>query len=516
MSKKTEFSKNIVLILFILILINLLNHGPTLIKAVEQPEGKWFTGQTSWFDPWDINFYAGVIGWGKRNGILFENIYDTQAHSGMPIYSFYTLLGKLSSPFNLPNISVFHLSAFILSFPLAIVIWWFIKIFLKDKTEKRAVFILLFLGGGLGWLFFPKTLLSDIGQPGFTLANAFQRPHEAVSLILMLACLGNFWQGVVCGKKLSLFWGGLWFFLMLFLHPYNSLILGAIFLCFGFYWFFKAKSTDFFKVLILIGIETGIYYFLIGKNLLTSPSLSELVSQVQHSPPLWQSILGWGILFPLVLATIFLKKKDDRLIFFTLWFTSHWLITYFPIGFQRSLARGLWIPTAILAIKGGKEISRRTKWDYSLIIGLLLIFSSFSTFFMSFKKLAESPKNRWIYLTQEEGEIIHYLEEHGNNEEGVLASYRIANIIPAYTSKRVWAGHIFATPQVEKRLAETHRFFSGTMAEKEAKNFLKEAKIVWIFWGPEEKAIAKLTNIPNENLMELEIKEKSASLYRIK
>ena len=63
----------------------------------------------------------------------------------------------------------------------------------------------------------------------------------------------------------------------------------------------------------------------------------------------------------------------------------------------------------------------------------------------------ESSENRWVYLSADEGMVIDYLRLNGSDEQGVLASYRISNIIPAQTTKRVWAGHEFQTPDFHNR-----------------------------------------------------------------
>lgn len=509
-------SKNILFIFFVIILVNLLNRGPDILKAIQQPLDKWYLGQTSWFDPWDLNLYFSIIGWGKRNGILFENLYDTESSQGAPIYFFYTLLGKIASPFNLTNVFTFHLAGMITSFFLGIVVWWFIKIFLEKKAERKIAFALLFLGGGLGWLFITNPISADINQPGFTLANAIRRPHEAISLSLFLLSLGGFWQGVINQKKKALFNTGLASFLMVFFHPYNFFILGTILFCFGFYWWLKRGSAGFLKLLLLLGLEAGIYYFLVARYLLANPSFSGLVSQIQSSPSFFQTILGWGLLFPFMIVAIFSMTKNKQILLMKIWFISHWLITYLPFGFQRSMARGLWIPAIILAVKGTRQICRKINWDYRPIVGLLLIFSSFSTFFMTLARITESPDNRWVYLTQQEGEVIGYLKNHGDDEEGVLASYRIANLIPAHTTKRVWAGHQFQTPQFKERMVKVAHFFAGEMEESEVKSFLKKTKTVWIFWGPEEKAISDLTTFPYQNLMEPVIENNLVSLYKVR
>jgi hypothetical protein len=516
MKERIKINKNFLFVSAVLLVANLLTHGPDVIRAINCPEGKWYGGHASWFDPWDINFYSSVIGMGEKGDLLFQNPYDTQISPGIPVYTLYIITGKMTALLKLDNVLAFHLSAVIASLVLAYVAWWFLKIFLSEEDDRWVAFILLFLGGGLGWLFFPRRIPSDLGHPLFTFAAALQRPHEAISLALELATLGIFWQGVISQRIKSVFWGGIWFFLMLFFHPYNALSTGVILGLFGFYWGLKTDSFDFLKILMLTVGEVGIYFLFIGKSLFVNSTFSGVIFQSQFSDSILDSVIGWGVLFPLILAAFFSKEKSNQWVFFLLWFVSGWLITYLPVGFQRSLVRGLWVPAVILATMGAREIARRLKWDYLLLMIFIILFSSFSVFFTTFKRIAESPENRWIYLTKEEGEIIGYLRSHGNNGEGILASYRIANVLPAHTNKRVYLAHGFESPRAEERAEEVYSFFAGKMTGEEAVAFFKKANITYAFWGPEERAIARLTEIPGKSLMELVLEKQTVSLYKVK
>jgi hypothetical protein len=370
------------------------------------------------------------------------------------------------------------------------------------------------LGGGLGWLFFPRAVLPDLGQPGFTLESALRRPHEAVSLGLFLLALGLFYKAIIKKKPHFLFFGILATLIMLVFHPYSILPLGVVILGFGVYWWFKTDSLEFWKVLGSLVFVFVIYFLAIGKDLLSNSGFSGLASQVQHSPSPFQAILGWGMLFPFILLAFMAKERQVELRFLQIWFISGWLIIYLPFGFQKLLIRGLWTPAVIVAVLGVQEFCRRTSWNYYLVVILLVVFTSFSSFFVFLKTIGESAGNRWIYLSKQEGEAIEFLKNHGEDEEGVLASYQVANLIPAQTTKRVYAGHTFQTPNFEERIGEVNRFFAGKMVPSDAEIFLSRAKITWVFWGPEEKAIANLKVVPHKNLLKPVMENETVGLYQ--
>lgn len=503
----------IIFIFVTIFIVNLLNRGPDFIKYLTKPADKSYNGQVSWFDPWDQNVYFSAIGWGKRGGLVFPNLYDTQSKKPMFVYTVYVLIGKLAGSLNISNVLSFHLAEVFFSFILGIVIWWFLGIFIKDKREKIIIYIILIFGGGLGWLFFPQLVLPDLGQPGFILESAFRRPHEAISSGFFLLAIGLFWQGIKIKKNKLLIFGAVSVFLMSFFHPYILLTLVVIFSAWTGFYFLTNNSIKFFPILVCLGLSGIIWFLTIGKSLIENPGFSGLMLQVQKSPTPLLVILGWGILFPIVLIGLFSKINNDEDKFFKIWFIFGWIILYLPFGFQKLLIRGLWFPVVILAIKGVSWLVKKFNLNYISLAFIIIIFCIPTTFYMTFRRLDESSENRWIYLTKEEGEVINNLRFIGKNDEGVLASYRVANIIPAMTTKRVWVGHEFQTPNFNERIQEVNKFYSNTMVDSEAQSFLNRANITWVFFGSDEKKIAQLKDLKYKCLKPF-IKKKSVILYQ--
>lgn len=399
-----------------------------------------------------------------------------------------------------------------------VIVWWFIGIFVKDEREKLLIFAFIFFSGGLGWLLFPQIITPDMGNPGFLMLSPLRRPHEAISLSFLVLAIGLFWRGTILKKNKDLLLGAFATFGTVFLHPHNIMILLTIFGGFAVFRFFINKRLDFIKPLIVLGIVGVSFYFFIAKDLLKNPAFGGLSGQVQYSANPLFFVLGWGLLFPFILVSLLTKSYSSETNFFKLWFILHWLLVYFPINFQKLLARGLYIPAVFLAVSGVKIVSQRIKADYRLISAVLLVFSSTTIFYMFSLRLAEVDRsdNRWIYLTREEGEIINYLKDNGEDGEGVLASYRIANVIPANTNKKVYAGHTFQTPQFDERIIEVNKFFTGEMKEEEANNFLNKARIVWIFWGLDEKSLSKTKEFAYKKLVEPVIEYEVVNLYKLK
>lgn len=512
-----ELKKTRVLVILILILSQLFIRLPDFVRWQNTPFDRWFTGQVSWFDPWDMNVYFSAIGWGRRDGLLFDNLYDTQPTEPMPIYTVYTILGKLFSSLSLSNAAIFHVAAVFTGLFVSWVVWWVSSVFFSKQSERLLVLFFALIGGGLGWILYPRIIIPDLSQPGFTLYSALRRPHEALSYSLFLLTIVYFYNAVTNKQNqlLRYFTAAVWLFLLLLFHPYSILPVGLVLTAYGVYWVAKTESLKNLTPAVFIVLVGTIYYLFIGRSLVANPSFAGLAGQVQSSPSPLRTILGWGLLFAFVVVALFTPGKNNRDGFLKIWFSAHWALLYLPLGFQRLLVRGLWVCVVILAVKGILIVSQKykIKWVYLAALSVLLVsLSSLSIFAHRFK---EPSTNRWIYITDGEKQIIDFLNRVGKEEEGVLAGYRLANILPANTNKRVYAGHEFQTPNFYERIAAVNQFYTGALDEDEAKKFLQQAGVKWVIWGLDEKAIAGLENLPYSSLLQPMLETEQASLYKV-
>ena len=105
------------------------------------------------------------------------------------------------------------------------------------------------------------------------------------------------------------------------------------------------------------------------------------------------------MLFPLTLAGLFSKTDSKEDNFFKIWFIFGLMIIYLPFGFQRLLIRGLWFPVVILAVKSLSWLAKKFNLNYISLAVILIVISNFTSFSTFFRRLNESPENRWIYLS---------------------------------------------------------------------------------------------------------------------
>ncbi|KKS65144.1 hypothetical protein A3A14_00170 [Candidatus Daviesbacteria bacterium RIFCSPLOWO2_01_FULL_43_38] len=478
-----------------------LNAFPNYYAYINTPADKSFSGQASWFDPWDINVYVSAIKWGQQGNILLANSYTTEGHTPVLMYPIYTLSGYIFP--SVPPYLSFYFLAIIFGFLLLITILGLAKIFFSRNFEILIATTLIALGGGVGWLFFPSIQSGDLFITGFTFASHFQRPHEALGIIFYLLSLIFFFKAATLKKiffnLLSL---GALLPLMLF-YPYYFLSYALI--C-GFYSlliFLKNNDKKPF-IYVFINASLVIPFILIYLNHLRgSQGFSGVVSQQLNNPDIFQLVLGYGIISIFMVYQAIYLKKDKTTVFLNIWFFSSLLLSFLPFGFSRFYLRALFFPAVILSLLSLELISSKLHLSKKFLISILLVILPLSSFYMSYKRVAEvENNNHWYYLKSTEREALEFLDTKTPKGSGVLASYTMGNYIPANTNNKVYFGHLLQTPDAEEKINNIIMFYSNKFSEDDAAEFVKEAGITYIIFGPEERNIT----LSNSQSMDLKYK----------
>lgn len=491
--------KNLIIFLAISIFVVFLNVFPNYYAYLQTPKEMIFSGQASWFDPWDINLYVSVINWGQNHGILLSNTYTTIENSPIMLYPLYTILGsifKSISPF-----LFFHLLSIIFGFLLMLVLWQTIKIFIVSNKIQFIALFLISLGGGIGWLFFPNISSSDLYMTGFTFQSHFQRPHEALGIIFYLLSLAGFY--IVATKPsyfLNLF-SLIPLILLIFFYPFYLLSYGLICGFYGLYLLLHNQKKPILMLLINLFWASIILIFYY-QHLQTNLQFTGILNQKLTNQNLMELILGWGILLLLIILQLKNPNKDTKFYFLNFWFFISLFLSFLPFGFARFYLRTLFFPIIILILLNISYLSKLIHLSQRIILMSLILIVPISSFFIAYKRLDETSKNNpWIYLSKDEDEALNFLNENGKNK-GVLSGYTLGNILPAKTDSRVYFGHLLQTPNSQEKINKLMRFYANILSDDEANKFLKENNISYIVWGTEEQSIT----ISNTNKKQLKYK----------
>ncbi|PIY80113.1 MAG: hypothetical protein COY80_04620, partial [Candidatus Pacebacteria bacterium CG_4_10_14_0_8_um_filter_42_14] len=72
----------------------------------------------------------------------------------------------------------------------------------------------------------------------------------------------------------------------------------------------------------------------------------------------------------------------------------------------------------------------------------------------------------------------------------ILTEYYMGNQIPANTEARVYFGHLLQTPNAAGKQEKIREFYGGKLSDKEAKIFLIDNNIQYVYIGREEQEVS--------------------------
>lgn len=466
-----------------------INYYPHYYAFLKIPKNYSYSGQASWFDPWDINNYFATIKLAqKKNNILLDNINTTEHVKGALVYPIYATTGILFP--EIDGILLYHSLAIICGILLAFGIYILGYLLTQNAYYSLCILLLISFGGGLGFLF--PSVGADLNIPGVTFFSTFQKPHEAIAALLYTSSLVSFYLSIKKRNKYYWMISVLTLILLIPIYPYrilSFLLIASVFVLIASE-IVKEKYPYIylgtFSIIVLSLALVYIFHFL-------SSGFATLTSYKPPSISLISLLLGYGIFIILyVYQLLFINKKSLLEMFLNVWVIVSLGLSILPFGMSRLFLSGLLFPLAILFILSLNKLSTRLQMPIVFIVVIFSLVSFPSSFYIFYKRIAEVKNNNiWYYLP---GSIKQGLDFLGNSEkDGVLALPPLSSFIPAYSVKHVYFGHKDQTPDYDNRVNNAIFFYSGKLPENEAKIFLKDNHINFVVISDQEKQFGKLS-----------------------
>lgn len=489
------------IISFIAIFFNLFPNWYALQKT---PSGYVFTGQASWFDPWDINVYVSAIRWGQTQGFFMENTYTSMPNQAIVYYPVYTLLGVIFA--NADPFLVFHIfSAITTVFLITILITILSKIFKSNKVILLTT-LAISLGGGLGFLAFPSFESIDTHMTSIMLLSAWQRPHEAIALSSYVLSLFSFYFSIKDGRRKWQMITILSLAVTLVFYPYY--LLSFLLINLIFYGQNQATNQKFFMAsLAMVGLMiVGLMYF----NLSLNPTFAGVTGQTLTKPTLLSFSLGYGILLiPLIYQLFFVKQKKALISFLLIWIVVSVSLLLLPVGFARFYLRGMMIALVIVTVKTLQQLCQKhfsaqypKIWliFLSYTVGLVLMTN---LMMFSYRLKETTRQNPWYYFPVSQQQAFEFLQTQTPPLSAVLSSYYIGNFIPALTDQRVYFGHLLQTPDTSSKQQFLTEFYGQAMDESQALATLKQNQVKYVYFSDNEKVNDQPTKLDYSFLTEV-------------
>jgi hypothetical protein len=189
---------------------------------------------------------------------------------------------------------------------------------------------------------------------------------------------------------------------------------------------------------------------------------------VTPSPPLWDAAIAGGVLLLLAIpgGYVVARRQHPREMVALLWLLVGALALYAPFALQRRLSIGLWLPLAVLAGVGLREVvlprlRPRLRPVFVAIAGPALVLSNVLVYAATLGAIAS--RDTAVFATPAEAAALDWLASNGGRAL-VAAPPRLGLLIPARTDARVIYGHPFETVPAQAREADLVALFANSVS----------------------------------------------------
>jgi len=505
-------------VMWITILVILLTTIPFIYGYFSAPQGKYFTGLQA-LAPGDFNVYYSHIEQVRQGNWIFKDIFTSETHVAFFFNPFWLAVGLFAKIFKLSNIFTYQFFRIILTPIFLFTVYFFTSLFFQQIFKRKFCFIFLIFASGLGSWFSP--LVKHIFGTGFSehywpmdlwvsegqnFLTIYHSPHFIFASTLILITFILLYFSLEYNNFKYLFYAGTINLFLLFFHPFHLptiLTVPLVYISAVSFrdWRIKWDYLLKFIIFIFLSLPAILYQFLL---LIFNPIAQGRASQnICLTPAIWIVLISYGFLTPLALYGVFKLKNnyDSKRIFLLVWFICQSLLIYCPLLFQRRIAQGLQFPLIIFSCYGlfyfaerFKKIKLFLENIEIFILFFIILFASSNIYVLSqdLNYYTYSKNKKYIdyfYINIENKQAFDWIKGNLDDQDIILTYSITGNYIPGFTGKTVYIGHPVETLKFDEKLLKVKEFFGGNQGITKEKEFLKQNKISYLFFGQYEQKI---------------------------
>jgi len=480
--------------------------------SLETPE-RVFSGCVLLID--DCTSYLAKMRQGAAGAWLFHIAYTPEPHPGALFFPFHLLLGKVAAlvpggDLTARLVWVYHAARVVCGLVLLLTVYRFLAEFTGQVALRRLAWLMVTLGGGLGWLLIALGQPNWLGSPpldlylpeGFAFLALYGFPHIAAAQSLLLGgilFLVRAWRPayatrntqrvfrVACCVSLA---GLAWLLMGLivpFYVPVAWAVTGAAWLALG----LRQRRLPWREGLLaggaaLVAAPIVVYS---GWMFATNPVYATWAAQNQIlSPHPLHYLAAYGA--PLVLAGLAARKvwREEKMGWLLLaWVGLAPVLAYLPFNLQRRLVAGVQVPLSLLAAMGA--MPSRHLAQRCLAVALLATMLPTSLFLVA-------STSAWMFDTpppafRDAAEVaaLDWLSGQVQSEDVVLAAYDTGNYLPVRVVARLFLGHGLETVDAQEKEVLLAHFFDAATDDAWRRHLLAQYGVGYVFWGPAERAL---------------------------
>ena len=518
--------KTRIIIIILSLLFTLMSFLPSIYESLEKdkiiPE-RYFVLEHNY--NFDYNFYLSRIREGIEGKWLITEKYFNQPHKSSLFQAVYLYLGRVGGLFGMSVPAIYHTGRFIFGFLLLLSIAGFGRLFFKEK--QLILFFLLAVTTG-SWPILVRVGPDWIGVGSFwrfatymgwwSVIDSLQRitimPHILIGqilLVMIIRQLNDF------SRLKAVKWGIAGLIAGIIFPPTIVIVYAYLFLLSV----FELVEFRNLRIFVLRSILPKLIFFAVSVPSLIYAQISFgfqpwkalMVFDIEHRfiMPYKEYALALGPVLILGILGLFFaffygKKIYNPAITWVLSIVMLFLVfenvpQQSPLRFTEGLIH---VPLVVLAtyfLSGilKNKLFKKLVAGSVVFMGLMVMISMVFWLTDQVKAKREStwpvPLGAQLaYPINDFMEGIFYLKENTNVNEVVLTYITAGNYIPAYAGNYVYIGHA-NTPDEDEKEVIASTFFKGEMTVEEAKKWLKQERISYIFFGPQERDLGGVADL---------------------
>lgn len=476
----------------------------------------------------DYYLDLSIIREGRRELVEVDR-YTTEESTPSRVHIFYLLLGRIAQMAGVSDIAIYYTGMYVSLLLFYVSVFLLVKVVIPKSFVWFTMIIIFFASP------FPRAEISLLGQKIFIgtqwwtymdiLNRISLRPHHFFGVALLVLATATlillyrrrnpvYLVSTILCTILSLLFSGIPGFIFLLLCAF-LLVEGT-----GRHIVEKTNFLRDYKIqtvcmILLVSIPFAVFSYLEVNRGFPGNVIGRWEYQTfrkeQAGYTLQTYLQSFGVLIPFIaLACItLLKKKREEVTIIALLFllplTCYALSVWgvLPINKIRFVYSAPYVYAGILSTIGVRYMLEKMQFLFSLLRGILPLVSSCHTprvyrsiaialiFFInillgftSYYLPQAKEKNLTIntYIPVSYMDAVSYLDKNTKPFSHVLSTFYTGVFIPAFSYNTVYIGHETSTRDFWRKWDEVNRFFEGKMSEQEAREFLKNNLIEYIYW----------------------------------
>ena len=442
----------------------------------------------------DGNSYIAKMLLGTQGLWLFRPPYSTWQVAPLPVFLFYIGLGKLAggaAP-HLQLTVLYHLVRVVAVVLVALATYDFAAVFVESERSRRWVVMLATAGAGLGlWGMLAGVQFGGEGgalccysPEAFGFLAMFFLPHVTLGRALLL------WLLRAVAQRQWRFWhGALMLTALAVVQPLELLVFVLVAaLLLGWQWLVaqtRPRVTD---------LAWGAWAVGLGLGYAAMPfwhAYARVWGQqnVVLATAWWHYLWAYAWLWPLAAAGVWHQWRQGQRarLWVGVWALVFPVFAFLPVTNARRLVDGGWVALGVAVAWGCEALCRRRgRW---LAYGILAV--AWVPALAMLGMLTRQALNPALpaFRPAEEVAAFQAVAQQAQSGDGVLAAYATGNALPAWAPVRVIAGLGPESPDLPRQKANLQRFFAPDADDAWRQAFLAENHLLWVFYGPAERAL---------------------------